>query len=128
MTPKMHSTNCYITKCYITPARLFITGGGEMLSKEGTTQGDLRAMGAFALGILPLIPFLLEFISINHLSDKEITFAEDFTVPGKLTSIGDYWGKPTVHGPKFGYFPKALKSYSTVKEDKLAETRNLFNN
>ena len=117
----------YITNCYITPARLFIIGGGEILAKEETTQGDPTAMGAYTLGILPLIHFLIEFISIN-LSAKEVAFADDFTVAGKLTSIRDYWGKLTVLGPKYGYFPKASKSYLIVKEDKLGEARNVFNN
>ena len=81
----------YITSCYITPSRLFIIGGGEILSKEGTIQGGLTAMGAYAKGILPLFHFLFEFISINHLSAKEVAFADDFTVAGKLTSIRDYW-------------------------------------
>ena len=109
----------YITECYITPARWFIIDGGEILSKEGTNQGDPTAMGAYASGILPLIHFLLEFISINHLSAKEVAFADDFTVTGKLTSIKDYWGKLTGLCPKYGYFPKASKSYLIVKEDKL---------
>ena len=117
----------YITNCYIAPERLFIIGGGEILSEEGTTQDDPTAMGTYALGILPLIHFLLEFISINHLSAKEVAFADDFTVAGKLTSIRDYWGKLTVLGPKYGYFPKASKSYLIVKEDKLGEARNIFN-
>ena len=97
------------------------------MSQEGTTQGDPTVMGAYALGILPLIHFLLEFISINHLSAKEVAFADDFIVAGKLTSIRDYWGKLTVLGPKYGYFPKASKSYLIVKEDKLGEARNVFN-
>ena len=43
----------YITNCYITSARLFVIGGGEVLSKERTTQDDPTAMGAYALGISP---------------------------------------------------------------------------
>ena len=112
----------------ITQVRLFIIGEGEVLSKEGTTQSNPKAMGTYALGILPLIHFLFEFISINHLSAKEVVFAGDLTVAGKLTSIRDYWGKLTVLGPKYGYFPKASKSYLIVKEDKLGEARNVFNN
>ena len=30
----------HISNCYICPAKLFIVGGGELLSREGTTQGD----------------------------------------------------------------------------------------
>ena len=97
------------------------------MSKEGTTLGDPTAMGEYALGILPLIHFLLEFISINHLSAKEVVFAHDFTVAGKLTSVRDYWGKSTVLGSKYGYFPKASESYFIVKERKLSVARNVFN-
>ena len=52
-------------------------GGREIFSKEGTTQGDPPVMGAYALGVLPLIHFLLEFISINHLSPKEAAFGSN---------------------------------------------------
>ena len=45
----------YIISCYITPSRLFLVGGGEIPSSEGTAQGDLRALGAYALSILSLI-------------------------------------------------------------------------
>ena len=118
----------YITNCYITPARLFLIGGGKILSKEGTTQGDLTAMGAYTVGILPLIHFPLEFVSITHLSAKEVAFADSYTVAGKPASFRDYSEKLTVLGPKYGYFPKASKSYLIVKEDKLGEARNVFNN
>ena len=69
------------------PARMFIIGGGELLSKEGITQGDPTSMGACALGILPLLQFLLDFISINELNAKEVAFADDFTVACKISSI-----------------------------------------
>ena len=72
------------------PARLFIIGGGELLPKEGTTQGDPTSMGAYALGILPLLQFLLHYISVNELNAKEVAFADYFTVAGKLSTIKDY--------------------------------------
>ena len=80
----------YIIVCYAAPSRLFIAGVGEILSSEGTTQADSTAMGAYALDILPLIKFLLEFIKLNEMNAKEIVFADDFFVAGNLKSIKDY--------------------------------------
>ena len=42
----------YIISYYATPSMLIIVGGGEILSSEGTTQGDLTAIGALASGII----------------------------------------------------------------------------
>ena len=35
----------YVTTCYQAPARLFVIGGKELRSQEGTTQGDPIGMG-----------------------------------------------------------------------------------
>ena len=72
------------------PATLFIISEGELLSKEGTKQGDSTSVDVYALGILPLLQFLLDFISVNKLNAKEVAFADDFTVAGKIISIKDY--------------------------------------
>ena len=106
----------YIINCYATPSRLFIAGGGKILSSEGTTQGGPTAMGAYALGVLPLIKFPLEFINLNKVTAKEVVFADDFSVAGNLNGIKDYWDKLTAIGPKYGYFPKPTKYYLIVKE------------
>ena len=74
-------------------------------------------MGAYPLGILPLLHFLFGLILIDHLSAKDIVFADDFTVAGKLNGIRDYWGKLTILSPKYCYFSQASKSYLKVKED-----------
>ena len=54
--------------------------------------------------------------------------ADDFTVAGKLSSIKDYWSQLTSIGPKYGYFPKASKSYLIIKEDQLPNATALFDN
>ena len=53
----------YKINCYETPSRLFIVGGGEILSSEETSQDGPTAMRAYILGTLPLFKFLLQFIN-----------------------------------------------------------------
>ena len=37
---------------------MFIVGGGEITSSEGTTQGDPMGMAVYALALLPLVSML----------------------------------------------------------------------
>ncbi|XP_032218340.2 uncharacterized protein LOC116601539 [Nematostella vectensis] len=45
----------FVINTYRLPARLFVAGGKELVSAEGTTQGDPLAMSMYALGLQPLI-------------------------------------------------------------------------
>ena len=85
-------------------------------SSEGTTQGDPLATGVYALGILLLIKFLHEFISLNEMNSKEVVFVDDFSIAGNLNNIKDYWNKLAANDLKYGYFPKPATSYLIVKE------------
>ena len=68
----------YISNCYMYPARLFIIGGEELYPKEGTTQGDPTSMGAYALGILLLLRFRLDFISVSLLLPMTLRFLANY--------------------------------------------------
>ena len=54
----------YLINCYKKRSRLFVVGGVEIASDEGTTQGDPLAMPAYAVGLIPLMDIIKE----QHLS------------------------------------------------------------
>ena len=118
----------YISNCYNTPARLFIVGGTEILSKEGTIQGDPTAMAAYALRVTQLIQNLLDITSSNKLYSKEIAYADDFTVAGSIKDIKCYWEHLNSFAQFFGYYPKASKSHLIVKRQYLETANVVFRN
>lgn len=61
----------------------------DLLSQEGTTQGDLLAMAIYAIAITPLI---------DHLEDesvKQIWYADDATAFGKIRKLKPWWDQIT---------------------------------
>ena len=67
----------YVINTYRQPARLFITGGEEIISAEGTTQSDPLSITLYAISLQPLITRL-------HVSSaaKQCWFADDATGSG----------------------------------------------
>ncbi|XP_073231425.1 uncharacterized protein [Porites lutea] len=72
----------YAINTYRQPARLFVIGGKEIVSAEGTTQGDPLAMGLYALSIQPLITSLRAASSV-----KQCWFADDASGAGSIMEI-----------------------------------------
>ena len=52
--------------------------------------------------------------------------ADDAASGGKLRDIRSRWEKLIIHGPRFGYFPNAAKTFLLVKSPKLAEAEEVF--
>ena len=59
----------------------------------------------------------------NDLQTKEVAFADDLTVAGKLAN---FQHKLAVIGPKYGYFPKSTKSYLIVNKNCLKDAKTIF--
>ena len=108
---------------YRISVRMIILGGKDILSSEGTTQGDNLAMSFYALGITVLI---------NHLraamkNVKNVCLADDITGAGSIVNLLYWWSKIVSEGAKFGYFVKEKKSWLITKSEKLLlESKETF--
>ena len=100
----------YINNCYMRPASLFVKGGCELKSKEGTRQGDPVAMSMYGLGIIPLLQLNNQQQTYDNISIKRIAFADDVTGIGSIKCVKAWWDEINQHGPYIGYYPIARKS------------------
>ena len=83
-------------------------------------------MGTYALGILPMLHSLLDFVLTSDLQTREVAFANNLTVAGKLADIKGFWDKLSTSGSKYGYFPKSTKWYLIVKKSCLKDAKTIF--
>ena len=117
----------YLKNCYGTPSRLFVhnkSGGVELASEEGTTQGDPSAMPAYGIGILPFLGLIKP--PNEGRETKHVAYADDLGGGSKLVTLRRWWDRIVQQGPKYGYFPKPEKSWLVVKPEKLAEAQEMF--
>jgi len=84
--------------------------GDVLHSSEGTTQGDPLAMPMYAVATIPLIKE-----SNNHA--KQVWYADDASATGKIADIREWWESMCTLGPRYGYFPKASKTWLITKNN-----------
>ena len=102
----------YVINTYKQAARLFITGSEELISAEGTTQGDLLAMSLYVISLQPLIKRL-------HVSSaaKQCWFADDATGSGSLKDVRKWWNELSEGVPALGYFPYPKKRWLILQPE-----------
>ena len=111
----------YAINTYRNPARLFVVEGDELLSAEGTTQGDPLSMAFYGISLVPLMS------KLNEASNAvQCWLADDASCGGKVRDILKWWLFLKTVGPKFGYFPKATKCWLIVKPDKFEAAKSAF--
>ena len=113
-----------LSNCYKSPSRLFVAGGGEITSNEGTTQGDPFSMPFYALATLPLIELLQE----KHSSVRQTWLADDSSGAGKLLDLRRWWQTLSEIGKRYGYFTNSEKTTLLVQAEMRATAEELFMN
>ena len=116
----------YVRNCYYANTRLFIIGGGEIQSMEGTTQGDPTAMAIYAIAIIPLILMLV--VEANQVDNtaKTAAYADDLTAAGTIVCLRNWLETLCRLGPKFDYFPKGSKLWLIVMEKDVQKAQSIF--
>ncbi len=105
--------------CYRSNACLFV-GDTVLYSSEGTTQGDPMAMAMFALATVPLIN------EIMTAGTTQAWFADDAASGGTIRRLRLWWDTLLNCGPRYGYFPNAVKTILLVKPDRHEEAITAF--
>ena len=107
---------------YGAPARLFVSGGGELASQEGTTQGDPLSMALYTLSILPMQWSLLA----THPQTMQLWYADDYGAAGRVRRLRAWWDSLVVLGPKYGYHPNGHKTKLLVKPGLQQQAEEIF--
>ena len=117
----------YVKNCYMIPSRMFVIGGFEISSSEGTTQGDPTVMAIYAIAVIPLVLMIIEIVtSTPGNTSKMVAYADDFTAGGTVKDLQHWWKTLCELGPKFGYYPEATKSWLIVKENNYEHAKAAF--
>ena len=109
---------------YRAPSRLIIGGGKEIISQEGTKQGDNLAMAFYALSTLLMQNQLRNIPDVN-----QVWLADDATGAGKISSLKSWWDTLVAEGEKCGYHVNAGNPglFQKLKPFKCMQNKYLVN-
>ena len=73
----------YISNTYRSPSRLYICGGGEIFSQEGTTQGDPLAMPWYSVNS----SIMIQSLRTSTPGVKQVWLADDSAGGGQIVPL-----------------------------------------
>ena len=113
----------FVINTYRLPVTIFVTGGQELKSSEGTTQGDPLSMSIYGISLIPLMLALL-----NTSNTKQCWLADDASGAESIKDVLNWWQSLEKMGPMFGCHPNTLKCWLIVKPNKYEEAMEAFQN
>ena len=115
----------FSSNLYQTSARLFVLGGAEISSTEGTTQGGPESMAIYAIATVPLLNKLKSTQPSDNPA-RHVAYADDAVGAGKVSHLRIWWDAICEYGPNFGYFINAKKSWIIIKPHMKVEAEQAF--
>ncbi len=115
----------FVSNLYQPHARLFVHGGAEISSSEGTTQGGPESKAIYALAKIPLLS-KLKAEQPEEYPAKYVAYADDAVGAGRVQNLRIWWNALQKHGPEFGYFINASKSWLIIKPHLQEEATQAF--
>ena len=104
-------------------ARLFVTGGEELPSIEGTTQGDNLAMSFYAISTAKIITST----RLTCPGVKQVWLADDASGAGEISALNEWYRKIKVLGEKYDYYVNEKKSWLIIRNpSKLNNAKVIF--
>ena len=102
---------------YRNSSRLAVSGGAEIKSQEGSTQGDNLGGHFYNQGTIPLQTLL----SVSAPDVSQVWLADDATGAGTLQNLKEWWNCIIKHGVRFGYLVNNEKSWLILKNIELQQ-------
>jgi hypothetical protein len=121
------SAAMFIFNCYRGPTDVVVWGAGataRFKCTEGTVQGDPLAMPFYAVGALPAVWQLRDYLKAeppdpgappSRRGTVQVFYADDGAVAGSLRGVLSWFAQLEQRGPLFGIFPNADKSVIIVR-------------
>ena len=80
----------------------------------------MEILQAWSIGVLPLIKHL------DSIKTQQVWYADDSAAGGDLEDLKRWWDELCDLGPRFGYFPKSIKTRLLENPNLLSKAKSLF--
>ena len=108
----------FLNNVYKNPTPFYIKQH-VIMSREGTTQGDVAAVQMYPIETEPTV-------YEDEANTKKSFYADNGAGAGKLETVHEWWTSLMAQGPKYGYFPNARKTILLVKSEHYEHALQIF--
>ena len=108
----------FLKSVYKSPTPFYIKQH-VIMSREGTTQGDVAAMQMYSIATKPMV-------YEGEKNTKKSFYADDAAGAGTFETVHEWWTSLLAQGLKYGYFPNASKTILPVKSEHYERALQIF--